>query len=389
MKKYVLLLLVISISVGVLAQMGKVSMALNYIDQNALDKAKEALDPALTNEKSKDNAKTYYAKGKLCQASFESDNPKFNTLYTNPLEQAYEAYEKALKLDTKGATKKLLSINGTYAALANDFVTHGIQKFEAKDFEGALKSFDLNIKVASSDIYLGAIDTAVYYNAGLAGLNGKMYDKAVVYFQKCVDMKYKGILPYLLMNQSYVAMNDMVNAEATLKKVFEIYPENQEVLLQLVDFYLKNNKMKEAFEYINIAKSKDPNNFSLYWAEGVLYMREEKYDEAIVDMMKSIELKPDLYDTQFNLGVCYYNKAVQMFLKANEIMDVAKYNAAVAEANTVFSKAIPYFEKAHELKPAEIDALKNLKELFYRLKATNPEYESKYNEVIKKLEGKV
>jgi tetratricopeptide (TPR) repeat protein len=388
MKKYLLLLFVFCISIGALAQKGKVTIALNFLDQNALDKAKEALEPALTNEKSKDWAKTFYAKGRICQASYQSDNPKFKTLYTNPLEQAYEAYEKAMALDPKGGTKKLLSLNSTYLALANDFINQGIQKYEVKDYEGALKSFDLNIKIATSDIYLGAIDTAVYFNAALAALNGKMYDKSIPYFQKCIDMKYKGVLPYLLMHQAYIAMKDMANAEGILKKVFEIYPDNQEVLLQLVDFYLRNDKMQEAFSYINLAKSKDPNNFSLYWAEGVLFMRQEKYDDAIADMLKSIELKSDHYDTQFNLGVCYYNKAVQMFQKANDIMDVAKYNAAVTEANVVFASAIPYFEKAHSLKPDEIDALKNLKELYYRLRTSKPEYEAKYNEIVKKLEGK-
>lgn len=388
MKKYVLLMLAIGISIGAFAQKGKVTVALNYIDQKALDKAKETLDPTLTDPKSKDWTKTYYAKGKLCQLSYESDNPKFKLLYTNPLEQAYEAYEKAMALDPKGGTKKVLSLANTYSKLANDFINQGIQQYETKNYEAALKSFEYNIKIAASEIYLGPVDTGVYFNAALAAFNGKIYDKAIPYFQKCIDLKYSGTMPFFLLVQSYIALNDMTNAEATLKKVFELYPDNKDVLLQLVDFYVRNNKLQEALSYINLAKSKDPNNHALYWAEGVLYMKQEKYEEAVSDLMKSIELKPDLYDTQFNLGVCYYNKAVGMFLKANEIMDVAKYNAAVTEANAVFAKAIPYFEKALQLKPDDIDAMKNLKELFFRLRTVNPEYESKFNEITKKLEGK-
>jgi tetratricopeptide (TPR) repeat protein len=77
-----------------------------------------------------------------------------------------------------------------------------------------------------------------------------------------------------------------------------------------------------------------------------------------------------------------------LFQKANEIMDAAKYNTAVGEANAVFIKAIPYFEKANQLKPDDVDALKNLKELYFRLRTVNPQYEAKYNEIMKKLEGK-
>ena len=45
-------------------------------------------------------------------------------------------------------------------------------------------------------------------------------------------------------------------------------------------------------------------------------------------------------------------------------------------------------KKPYELKPDDVDSLKNLKELYFRLRTVNPEYEAKYNEITKKLEGK-
>jgi len=101
-----------------------------------------------------------------------------------------------------------------------------------------------------------------------------------------------------------------------------------------------------------------------------------------------VEIKGDEYNTQFNLGVCYYNKAVEMFKQAETIMDINKYNAAIKPANETFEGAIPYFEKASTLKPTDMDSLRNLKELYFRLRTIKPEYETKYNEVVKKLEGK-
>jgi tetratricopeptide (TPR) repeat protein len=388
MKKFFVFVAALTISLGAWAQMGKVTSAISFMDQGLLDKAKEALDQAFLNEKSKDNPKTYVAKGRLCQEVFKTDKPNFKTLIENPLEEAYAAYEKALQLDTKGSVKKQLSLNSTYLSLGNDFVTEGAQKFGEKDYAGALKSFENNIKVASSEIYVGVIDSGIYFNAGLAAYNGKIYDKAITYFQKCADMKYEGTMPYFLMYNCYMGIKDMANAEATLKKVFQIYPDDKDVIMQLVDFYINNNKLEEAYASLKVAKEKNPNDHTLYWAEGVIYMRQDKYDDAIKALTKAIELKGDQYDTQFNLGVCYYNKAVEMFQKANEIMDAQKYNAAVGEANAIFIKAIPYFEKAYELKPDDIDSLKNLKELYFRLRTVNPQYEAKYNEVMKKLEGK-
>jgi tetratricopeptide (TPR) repeat protein len=388
MKKFFVLIIAICISIVASAQMGKVTAANSFIDQGALDKAKEAIDVALVNEKSMTNPKTFVTKGKLCQEVFKSDNPKFKALYANPLEEAYAAYEKALELDPKGSIKKQLSIGSTYLLLGNDFITLGAQKYEAKEFEAALKAFEFNLKISASDLYIGVPDSAIFFNAGLAAYNGKMYDKGIPYFKKCTELKYEAITSYLLEFQSYMFLDDKVNAETTLRRGFVEYPDNQDLLLNLVDFYMKNDKLKEAFANIELAKSKDPNNYSLHWAEGVLYMKQEKFTEAIACLTKSVEIKGDLYETQYNLAVCYYNKAVEMLQKANEIMDAAKYNVAAAEANAVFISAIPYFEKASSLKQDDVDALRNLKELYFRLRTVKPEYEVKYNETVKRLEGK-
>jgi hypothetical protein len=103
MKKFFLLFSAVIISMGMMAQKGKVTSALSFIDQGALDKAKEALDQAFNDDKSKDWFNTYFAKGKLCQAIYEADNPKFNSYYPDPLAEAYASFEKA-----RGETKRRL-----------------------------------------------------------------------------------------------------------------------------------------------------------------------------------------------------------------------------------------------------------------------------------------
>jgi tetratricopeptide (TPR) repeat protein len=380
MKKFVLIVVAVSISLGAMAQMGKVTSAQGFITQGALDKAKEAIDVALTNEKSMNNPKTYLVKGDLCKAVFESTDANFKKLYANPLEEAYASYQKALELDPKGSIKKTMSINNTYYLLGNDFVNKAVLDFEVNDYAGALKCFENTIKLSESDVYVGLLDSAVLFNAGLAAYNGKLYPEAITYFKRCNATNYEGTTPYLLTAQSYILMNDNASAEAVLKSTFEKYPNDTEVILQLVDYYLKNNKQDEALNYINVAKAKEPNNASLFWAEGVLYMQQEKYDDAITNLAKSISIDPTIFDTQFNIGVCYYNKASAMVIAANNIMDVPQYNAAVAAAREVFMKALPYFQKALELKVDDIDTLKSLRELYYRLAMTD-----QYNATVSKI----
>ena len=138
MKKVFLLLAVISISVATFAQKGKVTSALTFIEQGSLDKAKEALDQAMTHPKSMDWFNTYFAKGKLAQAVFNSDNPAFKSYFTDPLGEAYAAYEKSIELDPKGGAKKRIITGMVYNSLALDLYTQGGQQFDAKDYAGAL-----------------------------------------------------------------------------------------------------------------------------------------------------------------------------------------------------------------------------------------------------------
>jgi tetratricopeptide (TPR) repeat protein len=382
MKKILLLIAVISISLGVMGQKGKVTSALSYIDQGILDKAKEAIDAALVNESSMNWFNTYFAKGKLCQATFESENPKFKAFYSDPLGEAYVSYEKAIELDPKGGIKKKIITNMIYNSLALNLFSQGSARFEAKDFEGALKSFEIQIKITESDKFAGAVDTGMYYNAGLAAVNCSKYEKAIKYFEKCAEMKYLGITPYFQIYESYLGLRDTVKAESILTNLTNIFPNNKDITLQLIDLYLKSNKNEEALKYIKIAKENDPTNYSLYYAAGIMFLNQNKFDDALPELIKSIELKSDYYDNQYAVGVAYINKAADMFVKANDIMDVKKYSAAIDEANIVYAKALPYMEKAHELKPDDIYSMQSLKELYYRLKMMD-----KHNEIKAKLDA--
>jgi hypothetical protein len=396
MKKVFLLIAAVCISLGAFSQKGKVTAALSYIDQQMLDKAKEALDQAFTDEKSKDWFNTYFAKGKLCQAIYTADNPKYNAYYADPLQEAYDAYEKALALDDKGSVKKKIITGQVYNSLASNLYNQGTKRFEAKDFEGSLKSFSTQIKISEGDKFVGGLDTGMYYNAGLAAINANKFKDAINYFQKCADYKYMGITPYYQIYQCFMFLGDTTKAEKYLLDLPGKFPGDNTVTLQLIDLYIKSNKYDEAFKYIKIAKEQDPTNYSLYFASGIMYLNiadgmtksgakheeiQKEYDLALAELSKSIELKNDIYDLQYSMGVGYINKAADMFLKANDIMDVAKYQAAVDEANTVYSKALPYMEKALELKADDVYSLRSLKELYYRLKMTE-----KYNATKAKLD---
>jgi tetratricopeptide (TPR) repeat protein len=382
MKKLFLLIAIISISLGAIAQKGKVTSAQSFIDQNMLDKAKEAIDQALTDEKSMNWSNTFFVKGKLCQKIYEADNPKYNEFYTDPLAEAYTSYEKAMQLDDKGGMKKKILAGLIYNALAQDLYSQGSKKFEANDYEGALTAFAIQIKITESDNFVGGIDTGMYFNAGLAAQNAKKYTEAIKYYEKCGELKYLGINPYFRIYESILGQGDTVKAEAYLLDLPNKFPGDNTINFQLADLYLKSNNPDEALKYLKIAKEQDPENYSLWFATGITYLNQNKFDLAIVELTRAIEIKSDLPETHYALGASYINKAAEMFIKANDIMDVNKYEVAINEANAVYAKALPYMQKAYELNPNDIYTMQSLKELYYRLKMT-----TEYNEIKAKIDA--
>lgn len=379
MKRFFLSFLIFVVSLGLFAQKGKVASALNYIDVGNLEKAKEAIDGAEVDDKTKEWPKTYYAKGRLAQALYETNDAKMRAVYQDPLIIAYNSYLKSIALDDKGAMQKMITLH--MAQLGNDFLTWASEEFEAGNYAKSLLAFENLIELQKSDMYVGTLDTVLVFNAGIVAINAEDYDKAINYFEQCIEMGHGEAAPYEYLHSIYNTRGDLENAERVLKEAFEKYPEAQNILLSLIQFYLVNEDDQKAFDYIKVAMEADPQNYRLYWAKGVLYMKQDKLEEATVALARSIEIEPDFFDTQYNMGVCYYNMGVTLFDAANDILDNKKYNEAVDEAKKVFAKAVPYMERALELKEDDLDTMTSLKELYYRLQMTD-----KYNEISSKIE---
>jgi tetratricopeptide (TPR) repeat protein len=85
---------------------------------------------------------------------------------------------------------------------------------------------------------------------------------------------------------------------------------------------------------------------------------------------KALELEPNNYDVNFNLGVQNFNEAVIIKGKV-DAMDMNTYKtegkAVEAAATDKFKAALPFFEKAYSIKPDE-EVKNNLKSLYQILK---------------------
>lgn len=382
MKKITLLLLAVIISVAATAQKGKVNAAETFIREGAFDKAKEAIEAAIANPKTVGYAKTYYVKGQLAQATFDSGDPKYMEMYPDPLMEAYKNFEKAIELDPK--MKNKIIQDNAYGALGNSFLNDAINKFNEKDFKGAMKSFERNVMISESDMYVGMVDTLVIFNAGLAAYNAELYEEAIAYFRTCTETGTEDTKPYIFISDSYMKMQDTVKAEEALMEGYNAYPDTLDIILQATQFYLDSDNSEKAFEFVHKAMEMDPQNHILDLVEGSLYMKLEDYEKAIESLKNSLAKNPEQFESNYNIGLCYVSIANDMLNEANMIVDNKEYEIAKDKAFEVMKEAIPFFLEAEKANPTSIATLEFLREIFLKVKMM-PEFEE-YKAKVDKLQ---
>ncbi|NOQ26201.1 MAG: hypothetical protein GQ564_12625 [Bacteroidales bacterium] len=345
-----------------------------------LDTALKAIEFAETQEKTKDWAKTYYVKGVVYNAISNSEIPEFQKICDYPLVNAFDNYKKAYDMNGSNAYQNAIDLK--FISLANDFIELAINTYNEKDYESSFMYFAKSLEVKEMSVFEGAVDTAILFNTAVAAQRIKKYDEAIGYYNSLVELEYGGGDTYSLMADCYKANGDTLKSLNQLKAGFEKYPGNSDLIGGIINYYLSDSDDSEgAFDYLKIAQEKDPGNPQYILAEAQLLNKLEEFDKAKAKYKSAIEMNSELFEAQYNLGVLYFNEAIELRDIANEIVDNAKYEIAKEKADDKFREALPYIESSYNLSKKDEGIKTTLKNLYYLLKMTD-----KYDALSKEME---
>jgi tetratricopeptide (TPR) repeat protein len=224
------------------------------------------------------------------------------------------------------------------------------------------------------------VDTIYIYYAGRAAFEDKNYAEANRLFEEAANNKFEDPFLYVFRKQSYFASGDTAKGFEIISAGFKKYPENQSILIELINYYMVTNQTDDALQKLAIAKAGDPQNVSYVFAESSLYDRMGRYEDAEKSYKTCLEMDPNFFDANFNLAVLYFNKAVKIYEDASKVADNTEYEKIKTEGDNMLLKSVPYMEKAHEINPTDRASLETLKTIFYRLKMTD-----KYQVVVDQL----
>ena len=403
MKKIILsLFLVMSFTLS-FAQKANVSKAKNKALMESPDfaGAREAIKLALNDSTTKNLAETWYVAGLIGNKENEALYQKallkmpFDTLVKGKaLMESYNYFIQAVKLDqlpdAKGRVKPRYSkdIKGMlkeYYTIQQNLIAYGAFQFEKKNYEGAVNTFEAYLEIPkmplmNNELKMDSTYNMITYYTAAAAANAKMHDKAIGIYESLKDKKYETKSVYQSLYQEYVEKKDTANFVKTLKEGTDLFPADVWFLQNLINYYIFSGKTKEALDYLDKAIEREPNLAHYRYVKGNLDESLGNIDDALKAFDKAIELEPTMADAYAGKGRLYFNKAVKMSDAANKIKDNRLYNIESKKVDDAFRVSLPFFKKAAELNPKEIEFKKTLKTLYYRLKM-DAEFEAVKKEI--------
>ena len=266
-----------------------------------------------------------------------------------------------------------------------ELVKYGIYLNEQKDFEGAYTAFKMHVDLPDLALMQDPKlqkemprDTNYLqykYYAAIFAVQSEMHEEAIAMLNELKDGEYEAISVNQFLYQEYVAVKDTAKFIETLQNAIVRFPQEPWFLQNLINYYIFSGQEQVAVDYLAQAIEREPNVAQYHHIKGNLDENLGHYDDALVDFDNALRLDPTLADAMAGKGRVYYNQAVKLNEDAAMISDNKAYKKALEEMNNVFRKALPFFEKAHEMDPSDRTYMQVLKGLYYRFHM-DKEYEA-------------
>lgn len=383
-----------------------VKAAANEIKGTApnIGEARTLIKDALTNPESAEDAETWYVAGNIENKQFDLERtnemlgkqPNEGVMYA-ALDAIWPYYRKALEFDSrpdgKGKVKLKFTKDIKAIMLANRpfYSNAGIFYYNNKDYQKAYENFKMYGDFKKIDLFQGekwtvadSVENQVRYYAGLSAAFIPNHSAAIEIFEEIKDGGVNELDIYRALAGEYVQLNDTASFEKVLAAGFKKFPQDDYFLLNLINQSISKGKSSEAITLLDAAIAKDPTNAQLYDVLGQVYEQDKKTDEAIKNMKKALELKPDSLDFLTHLGRVYFNLAVEKRGEADQVKDHAQSKVESQKAMEYFNEALPYFERALEVDPRNATIAYTLGQIYYTLGSEKYDKMDKlYNELTK------
>ncbi len=376
----------------------------NFIKQieGKLDKAKISIDKNCADPNGSKSAENWYLKGYVYVELAKS--AVYAKLAPNAAKDALSAIEKCKELDTEKKFQSdcinlLFDLSTMFYNLGINTYNSALKSNNQSEYATALVNFEnffetvqtlgsdqaiINHLMEISKINKNSVLVYTGYCAQKSGDNEKAkkyYSQTVLLNETNEKAKQAGVpLGYMYYADLLLATGDTATSKKVIEKGAKLYPDNADVIMDAIDIFSKSKNPDQMSDFLQLAIQNNPTNAKMlvilagayntiakdYVKKGYQATSLEYRDKAIKAYEKALSLNPTdnqvLFNINYNLGILYYNPAVQAYKNKSENNK--------QEYEYLFKKAVPYLETAHKYNATNKNVMNMLMKAYQTLNET-------------------
>jgi len=327
----------------------EVESALIYINQqNDWDKAMEQLEIAVQVNPADVEAQVYLGEGYGRRGDYKKMKEHFNTAM------------KLLEAPGKANQKFIDKVNHDTDRFWRESFNKGVQNVKSEKMADAAVNFNNCIVIDSER-------PEAYRNLGFVNLQTDNIESAIKNYEEVIEINPKDTETMADVGRLYMRTKQFNKTIELMDKILEIDPVNVDAIAQKAMAYDYMGESEKAFAAYEEALAKRPDDTDLLFNLGRLYFMKDEYEKAIEYFKKVLVNNPDDFESNLNTGNAYLSLAQNVLKKERELsteeltkIPPEKIKAKKKQETDYYNKAIPYLEKAVELKPDDPAVWNNL-----------------------------
>ncbi|HXA01519.1 MAG TPA: tetratricopeptide repeat protein [Cytophagaceae bacterium] len=360
----------ILLTVNLHAQHDLLHQAVEDYKNGDLVKAQEAIDKASQNSETAGEPKVWYYKGAIYKDIYKAK--ELDNHSSGARINSVNAFIKCISL---GYSEYHEESRKAFKYLASTMYNDAARDMNAEQYKMAFLNFESYLEFESK-VNPAVIDTMAIFHAGYTAYMDHNYDKAIKYLSMAMEVNYHDPALYYFLGKSYLNNKDYKNAEVFFTQGIQKYPDDRKFARILVNLYQESGKQKELANILTQEIPKEPGNTDYLVLLGITYeklmaedsvKKKEYLIKAGESYSKALKIEPDNLKANYNLGLLYYNQAVDKINVLPLDTDLIALEDIQQECKDLFKQALPFMEKAYQLNPRNKETLIGLSGIYFSL----------------------
>lgn len=384
MKKIILIIAAIGITLPGIAQDKYVVSANLALKNQNYDEAKSEIDKAMASPETSQKPKALFSKAQVYFALQNTEKYKNSNPYREGLAATIKLAE--IKPDYERANVDQLLMLGGFLAYNDGVKAYNDKKYNesveimklvtkvyemgagGKRFDKLPPNVQKQLDTVAADAYL-TMANSVYYSGNM--------EEAIPLLVKVKSNPIRRIPSvYECLIDAYSRTKNSAQEIATIEEARKMFPNDVTIRNYELNYYIKAGKLDDLIKKLEDAAAKEPDNADILFNIATTYLSmaspkdkakpansADLYKKSEDAFMRTVKIAPDNAGYNYNFGALYFNQATDFNDQINAITgsskaDQEKYESLKGKRDALFAKATPYFEKSFTVLSANENSLK-------------------------------